>query len=160
LHEIGHALGLSHPGDYSGSADYHDDAIFQQDTVRYTVMSYFNADEDGSGTSWWYYDESAGWEWHYAETPMVYDILAVESFYGRETDTRTGDTTYGYHSTADSDVFDFNESPIPILTIFDSGGTDTLDLSGDTVDHYFDGLDDYQRIIDLNEGAYSSTHGM
>ncbi len=35
IHEFLHALGLSHPGDYNGSADYLTDAVFLQDTHRY-----------------------------------------------------------------------------------------------------------------------------
>ena len=39
LHEIGHALGLDHPGSYNGSAEYGSDAAYAQDTMQYTVMS-------------------------------------------------------------------------------------------------------------------------
>lgn len=31
IHEIGHALGLSHPGPYKGTADYQTDALFSYD---------------------------------------------------------------------------------------------------------------------------------
>ena len=39
LHEIGHTLGLTHPGDYNGTATYDLDATHQQDTQEYTVLS-------------------------------------------------------------------------------------------------------------------------
>ena len=50
LHEIGHALGISHPGNYNGSASFDGDATHFQDTRAYTVMSYFDAGDNGSGT--------------------------------------------------------------------------------------------------------------
>jgi serralysin len=60
--------------------------------------------------------------------------------------TRAGNTTYGFNSTADRDVYDFTTNKFPFLTIYDAGGTDTLDASG------FDaGV-----FIDLHEGAFSS----
>lgn len=46
LHEIGHAVGLSHPGDYNAapgvSITYDANAQFIQDTHQYSVMSYFD----------------------------------------------------------------------------------------------------------------------
>jgi serralysin len=48
LHEIGHALGLSHPGTYNagqGTLSYGNSAEYFQDTRKYTVMSYWDADE-------------------------------------------------------------------------------------------------------------------
>ena len=49
LHEIGHSLGLSHPGSYNHHADYGMDAEYAEDTNQYTLMSYFRAGADGSG---------------------------------------------------------------------------------------------------------------
>ena len=57
-----------------------------------------------------------------------------------------GDTVYGSNSTADRDVFDFTINDTPIVTIWDGGGNDTLDVSGFNSD----------QVIDLNEGAFSS----
>ena len=52
------------------------------------------------------------------------------SIYGAATTTRTGDTVYGFNSNAGA-VFNFgNYTSAPALTIYDSGGTDTLDCSG------------------------------
>ena len=52
LHEIGHALGLSHPGSYDASDDeaptYENSAEYQQDSNQYTVMSYFSESNTGA----------------------------------------------------------------------------------------------------------------
>lgn len=40
LHELGHAHGLGHPGPYNG-AGWQDKRIFEADTAKNTVMSYF-----------------------------------------------------------------------------------------------------------------------
>ena len=84
-HEIGHAIGLAHPGLYNGgSPTYDKDAFYQQDTHQYTVMSYFYA--DNTGADW----RAGDGVWRYAQTPMVHDIMALQSIYGVETATRTG----------------------------------------------------------------------
>ena len=52
IHEAGHSLGLSHPGDYNFSDDnngdgipdpitYEGDAFYAQDTKQFSIMSYF-----------------------------------------------------------------------------------------------------------------------
>ncbi|MFO1170278.1 MAG: M10 family metallopeptidase C-terminal domain-containing protein [Hyphomicrobiaceae bacterium] len=146
IHEIGHALGLDHPGNYNGTATYAADAVYAQDTNRYSVMSYFDADADGSATSHW---TSYG-EWLYPETPMVHDIAAIQSIYGADMTTRAGNTVYGFGSTAGKGVYNFAHNPDPILTIWDGGGTDKLNLSG---------FSDKQTIR-LSAGSYSSVGGM
>ncbi len=146
LHEIGHALGLDHPGPYNGSGDYALDALYAQDTERYTVMSYFDGNDDGSATSW----KGKDGVWHYPSTPMVHDIATAQKMYGADMTTRSGDTVYGFHSTADRAVFDFTKNISPVLTIWDGAGNDTIDLSG---------CKDAAR-LDLRQGAYSDAGGM
>lgn len=146
MHEIGHALGLDHPGNYDGSGSYATDAIYAQDTHRYTIMSYFDADADGSATSHW---SNLG-EWLYPDTPMVHDIAAIQSIYGADRTTRSGNTTYGFGSNAGKDVYDFALNRDPILAIWDGGGVDTLNLS------QFSG----SQTIRLVAGSYSSVGGM
>jgi hypothetical protein len=65
---------------------------------------------------------------------MVYDIAAVENWYGSVTDANTGNTTYTFTDGTE------------IQAILDSDGTDTIDVSG---------MDQYS-IIDLSPGSYSS----
>jgi Ca2+-binding RTX toxin-like protein len=180
IHEFLHTLGLDHPGNYNGSGNYFPDAPFQQDTHRYTVMSYFDADADGGGTSHWL-KVNGTWEWQYPQTPMVYDLLALTegnfagyfAGYNPNSATRTGDTTYGYNATSGiNSIFNFAINDGPVLTLFDANGNDTLDLSGDTtatrrtITYDANGnpiTADGTRtttVIDLNPGSYSSTHGM
>src|SRR5262245_6205365 len=96
LHEIGHSLGLSHPGRYnSDHATWANDAEFPEDTLRYTVMSYFEADADGSGTD----HVRANGQRSYAAAPLLYDIAAPQAICGADMTTRTGNPIYGFNST-------------------------------------------------------------
>src|ERR687890_249013 len=102
LHEILHSLGLSHPGDYNGQGPtYQNDAEFVEDTVQYSVMSYFGAAHTGA-------DHFIGNVLYTARTPLLYDILALQSLYAPNTTTRAGDTVYGLNSsTGANSPFDF-----------------------------------------------------
>jgi len=155
IHEIGHSLGLSHPGVYDagngGTITYDNNAVFAQDNRKYTVMSYFGGYLPGSG---WQQDGTS-LSYLYPQTPMVYDIAAIQAKYGADTITRTGNTTYGFNCTlsgsdAEKKIYDFNINHTPIFTIWDAGGIDTLDCSG------YAG----SQTINLTPGSYSSVDGM
>ena len=122
IHEIGHALGLGHAGNYNVTADYQSDALFANDAWSTSIMSYFSQ-EDNS------YFANKGFTFDLALTPMVADIVAMQQMYGLSTTTRTGDTTYGFNSTADRAIFNASQYPDIAYTIIDSGGNDTLDYS-------------------------------
>ncbi|MET4257243.1 Ca2+-binding RTX toxin-like protein [Bradyrhizobium sp. S3.12.5] len=150
-HEIGHALGLSHPDPYDASdaikPTYDANATFLEDQRKYTIMSYFGSENtDDSG---WSNTETLTSNF-FSSTPMVYDIAAIQEKYGADFTTRDGDTTYGYNSTAGWDFFDFTKNANPVFTIWDGGGNDTIDASG-----Y-----DKAQTIDLTPGGYSSVMGL
>lgn len=84
------------------------------------------------------------------QSPMLHDILTIQSKYGADPTTRTGDTTYGFNSTAGKDLYDFTKNPYPMISIYDaSGAHDKIDLSGFTVSQF----------IDLHAGSFSSIGG-
>ncbi len=141
VHEIGHALGLDHPGAYNGgSPTYAADAEYLQDSRQFTVMSYFDAENTGAVHGW-----------NFATTPLLHDIAAVQSLYGANYATRSGDTTYGFHNTSGSESFAITSATDQtVFAIWDGGGVDTLDLSGYRTD---------QR-IDLHEEAFTDAGGL
>ncbi|CAN5468848.1 hypothetical protein BH10PSE7_BH10PSE7_14230 [soil metagenome] len=141
IHEIGHTLGLAHPGNYDASDSedptYAEDAKYLQDSHQYTVMSYFGPDNTGAV------------HWASPQTPMLHDIYVLQQRYGANLATRTGDTVYGFNSNAGNPVYDFNINVNPVLAIWDANGTDTLDLSGN----------DWNQDIDLSPGRFTSALG-
>ena len=83
IHETGHALGLDHPGAYNGgSPTYANDAEYAQDSLQYTIMSYFTA--SNTGADWVASDGKS----YYAQTPMIDDIMVIQAMYGAETTTQ------------------------------------------------------------------------
>jgi Ca2+-binding RTX toxin-like protein len=157
-HELGHSLGLSHPGNYNFGDDqdgdgvpdpitYEADAFYFQDSHQYTIMSYFDSYETGNDQIDWNLMRFV-----YPSTPMVHDIAIMQQKYGADMTTRTGDTTYGFNATADVTNPAMAFKPGEMLTMFsiwDAGGNDTLDLSGYNSNS----------VIDLRPGAYTSAGG-
>lgn len=141
MHEIGHAMGLAHPGDYNAAPGvqitYANNAQFTQDSNQYTVMSYFNQSATGAtGGS-------------FADGLMLHDIVALQQAYGANMTTRTGDTVYGFNSNAGG-IYDFRLNATPIFAIWDAGGRDTIDASRYS----------QNQLIDLNAGRFSNIGGM
>ncbi len=103
LHEIGHTIGLSHPGPYDGEGvTYAANAVYVEDTRQYTIMSYFESSLTG-----------ADWRGYYPQTPMLHDVYAIQAIYGADKTTRTGDTVYGFNATAGDSVYDFTQTKNP-----------------------------------------------
>ncbi|MFO1018891.1 MAG: M10 family metallopeptidase C-terminal domain-containing protein, partial [Hyphomonadaceae bacterium] len=122
IHEIGHALGLSHPADYDasqGSPTYGADATYFNDSLMFTVMSYFAETNTG------------GNQGIYPAAPLLHDIAAIQRLYGANMTTRTGDTIYGFNSNTGVTAYTLTSSSTSaVFAIWDAGGNDTLDLSG------------------------------
>ena len=143
MHEIGHSLGLDHAGNYNGGSPAYGNTstgwLYAEDSYQYTIMSYFNANNTG-----------ASWGGKYAQTPMVYDIMAIQQMYGADYTTRAGDTIYGFNSNVGNSLYNFSQNTSPILTIWDGNGIDTIDLSGWSS----------ASILNLIAGSYSNVNGM
>ncbi|MET1111167.1 MAG: M10 family metallopeptidase C-terminal domain-containing protein [Allosphingosinicella sp.] len=148
IHETGPAIGLQHPGAYNAapglSITYPVNAEFYQDTRMYSQMSYFNAEFSGGGHIDW-----NRLNWVYGQTPLLHDIATIQAMYGADPTTRVTDTVYGFNSTAGKEVFDFSTNTMPVISIYDAGGIDTLDFSGWNSNSK----------IDLNPGAFSDGGG-
>ncbi|GAB5445414.1 M10 family metallopeptidase C-terminal domain-containing protein [Gymnodinialimonas sp.] len=142
LHEIGHAIGLAHPGDYNAapgvSITYGNNAQFIQDSHQYTVMSYFG--ETNTGVS-----GGLG----YPDTFMLYDFMAIHQLYGANLNYNAGNTIYGFNATEANSVYDFTFNTTPLMTVYDGGGTDTIDLSGYTMG----------QMLSLEAGVFSNIGG-
>lgn len=141
-HEIGHALGLSHPGDYNageGSPSYAD-ADYAEDSRQYSLMSYWSEQETGGDN-----------QGSYAAAPLLDDISAIQKLYGANNDIRTGDTVYGFNSNAERDFYEADSSNDPLIfSVWDAGGENTFDFSG-----Y-----DQDQKINLNQLSFSDVGGM
>ena len=149
LHEIGHALGLGHQGNYNagaGTPTYGTSAQWANDSWQQTIMSY------------WSQSENTALNADYAQlvSPMAVDWIALNTLYAAQgygtSNAFTGNTIYGVGtniSAATSEAFnglaDFADTNA--FTIVDGGGTDTVDFSNYSAN---------QR-IDLTESSASST---
>ena len=120
VHEIGHALGLNHP--FEGTASF-GHLPLEYDGNDFTAMSYnrIAGSEIESGHS-------------APEHFMWLDIQALQYLYGSNAAISAGDDTY-----------QFLPNERNYMTIWDSGGIDTFDVS----------LNDAGVSIDLNSGSWS-----
>lgn len=105
IHEIGHTLGLKHPGNYnaadSGSTNEGPYLSGAEDSELYSIMSYTT--------------QTQGLE---RINLAPYDYAALAYLYGAKS-VNTGNDVYSLSGS----------SGLTVGTIFDSGGTDTLDAS-------------------------------
>lgn len=139
VHELGHALGLAHTGDYDRTLTK-EQVGYHEDSQSHSVMSY-----RGERTG---YMNHAGMR---ASAPQLDDISAYQRKYGANHGTRKDDTTYGFNSNSDRDFLSVNTAKDKMVAaIWDGGGNDTLDFSGYT---------QLQR-ISLREGTFSDVGGL
>ncbi|WP_072794296.1 M10 family metallopeptidase C-terminal domain-containing protein [Cognatishimia maritima] len=152
MHEIGHAMGLMHTGNYNGSATYGSSNHYLNDSYQMSVMSYFSNSENT------YVDASN----YRPVTPMIADIYAIQSLYGTPT-VHAGNTVWGansnvggYLGTLFGYMFDGDAVDSSVygggavgLTIYDSGGTDLIDVSTRSEN----------QLVDLRQGGISNIAG-
>ncbi|MGE0748254.1 MAG: M10 family metallopeptidase [Rhodospirillales bacterium] len=121
LHEIGHALGLAHPHDTGGISGILDTALDWQGN---TVMSYRS-----------FVGANAGYtQDHFATSPSLLDITAIQYLYGANLSFNADDTVYSWATGAQL-----------LQTIWDGAGKDTIDWSNQAS----------AAEIDLGAGAWS-----
>ena len=121
MHEVGHALGLKHPfeGDVVLSSNLNNGLN--------TIMSYTDIKN--------VYSNEGNIVNIYQESPMVFDIAAIQYIYGANNNYKKGDDKYTFDPT----------KPF-FKTIWDAGGKDTISISNFST----------ACIVDLTPGNYSS----
>lgn len=123
LHEAGHALGLKHP---HASSDYSANTLsVLDDSVFNTVMSAYVWPGIAASV--------AGNIDRFPSTPMSLDIDAMQYLYGESLSSQSTDTVYSFASDGKY-----------LQTIYDTGGRDTIALTGSSAG-----------VIDLRAGHWS-----
>jgi len=141
LHEMLHGLGLKHGNETDGFGAM----TAAHDSMEYSVMTYRSyVGADGQHVE----NET----WGYAQSPMMYDIAALQYLYGANFSTKSGNTVYRWDPATGQAFVDGQGQGAPggnrvLMTVWDGGGADTYDLSNYTTD----------LSIDLRPGGWSRT---
>jgi Ca2+-binding RTX toxin-like protein len=159
IHETGHALGLEHPSNYNKAASFGPDAVYNQDTAQYSIMSYFgktekNADGVNLGVG-----PIERWQ---IATPLLHDIAAIQRLYGVNTTTRTGSDIYGFNSTTGRAGLTLSkDTDQRAFAIWDAGGAhDKLDFSGYATRNFITLVAAPKSGVIPTEGVFSNVGGL
>jgi serralysin len=114
VHEIGHAIGLKHPHD-RGTADHSLFPVASLDHVMNTVMSYNMKT-----------NSYRGW----ADSPMAFDIAAIQLLYGANITHNNGDNTYYLPDPVSNKNSSFGQPGKQYESIWDTGGIDQIVYDG------------------------------
>lgn len=139
MHEIGHAMGLDHGQDGLAALPTN------HDSLEYSVMTYrsfVGADLNG-------YTVSQG---SYPQTLMLDDIAALQTMYGANYSTNSGNTVYTWSTTTgEMSINGVGQGASTankiFMTLWDGGGIDTYDFS-----NYSTNLN-----VDLGPGGWTTT---
>lgn len=109
MHKMGHALGVKHPGNYTGwdATKRFENAAY--DNTTFSQMSYNDNWQSGFATN--------------GQALKLLDIAALQTLYGAKSNTNSTNTTWSFN----------NASVEYSTTIHDTGGIDTLDASGQSI---------------------------
>jgi Ca2+-binding RTX toxin-like protein len=153
MHEIGHTMGLKH-----GHQDYTNlDLSFYFGTSPRPGTQSLTADKDGQAWSLMTYTPApgtsgfAGEKVNQPQTYMQYDLAALQYMYGANYTTNAGDSVYTWSQTTAEMFVDGVGQGAPsgnkiLMTIWDGGGNDTIDVS-----NYAGGV-----TVDLRPGEFST----
>ena len=138
VHELGHAIGMAHPHDTGmgstiipGVTGSFNTGIDNQNNAINTVMSYNDP-------------VNATWLNGHASGPMAFDIAAIQTMYGANTNFNNEDTLYTFNNNSDWSC------------IWDTGGNDTIQYTG-TGGATIDLRSATLREGDINAGGYLSS---
>ncbi len=159
VHELGHTLGLFHSGPYNDFANPQTQQFNATDSRQWSIMSYidpnvpakYSAEYTYTDTNW---GTSADGFVRVPTTPMPLDILAVQRLYGLPASTPLdGGQVFGFNTNVAAPIrqfFDFTVNTAPVVTLWDEGTGNALDLSGFT----------QAATVDLQPGTFSSAGGL
>ena len=155
LHEVGHVLGLGHGGPYNvDDVDANTYGIY--DSLPWSIMSYNDEGTSGDGQSYgWGTTTQGGFIYQNVPTTwMPLDIVAIQRLYGVAASTPlSGGQTYGFNNNITCNIakyFDFSQNTRPIITLWNKGAGNTLDISGFS----------QNATVNMADGSFSSIAGM